>query len=253
MAQSRSKLIENVVKGSFHQGDTSVFSETSVGHQCVPNCVIAGLYNSIMPLPRWTSESLDNILRHGDKLYKSISKTNELLQVNDISPQIAAFQNTYNFHIGREFFGTITKQQSHNHIGSTLEKATFSVIQENKTKEFILCILCVGNEKGGSASLLFISKKHCYIFDPHSRNSCGLPVDSGTSILASFKNGKNMILHIRFINALSQCSRENATDIYSMCVVSFDQVSIQMQNYFVDQKYQFLKSNPLENYFTEKT
>ena len=62
MAQSRSKLIENVVKCSFHQGDTSVFSETSVGPECVPNCVIAGLYNSIMPLSRWTSESLDNIL-----------------------------------------------------------------------------------------------------------------------------------------------------------------------------------------------
>ena len=37
-----------------------------------------------------------------------------------------------------------------------------------------------------------------------------------------------------------------------MHVVSFDQVNIQMQNYFVDQKYQFLKSNPLENDFTKK-
>ena len=108
----------------------------------VPHCVIAGLYNSIMPLSRWTSESLDNILQHGDKLYKSISKTNELLQVNDISPQITAFQNTYNFYIGREFFGTITKQQSHNHIGSTLEKATFSVIQENKTRVYSMYFMC---------------------------------------------------------------------------------------------------------------
>ena len=41
MAQSRSELNEHVVKGSFHQGNTSVFSPNSVGHQCVPNCVIA--------------------------------------------------------------------------------------------------------------------------------------------------------------------------------------------------------------------
>ena len=61
-----------------------------------------------------------------------------------------------------------------------------------------------------------------------------------------------MILHIHLINSLSQCSRQNTTDLYSMCVVSFDQVNIQMQNYFVDQKYQFLKSNMLENYFTKK-
>ena len=69
MAQSRSKLIENVVMGSFHQGDMSHFSQTSVGHQCVPNCVIAGLYHSVLPVSRWTT-----ILRHCDKLYNSISK-----------------------------------------------------------------------------------------------------------------------------------------------------------------------------------
>ena len=41
MAQNRSKLVEKVVKGSFHQGDTSVFGQNSVGCQCVANCVIA--------------------------------------------------------------------------------------------------------------------------------------------------------------------------------------------------------------------
>ena len=34
-------------------------------------------------------------------------------------------------------------------------------------------------------------------------------------------------------------------DLYSMCVVSFNQVNIQMQSYFIDQKYQYLKSKPL--------
>ena len=91
IAQSRSKLIEHVVKGSFHQGDTSVFSPNSVGHQCVPNCVIAALCNSVVPMSRWSSDLLDNMLQHGDKLYSSIKKTTNLLQVNDIGPQITAF------------------------------------------------------------------------------------------------------------------------------------------------------------------
>ena len=94
MAQSRSKLIENVVKGSFHQGDTSVFGQNSVGHQCDPNCVITALYNSIVLVSNWTSNSLDNILHCGDNLYQSTSKTNPLLQVQDIGPQITAFENT---------------------------------------------------------------------------------------------------------------------------------------------------------------
>ena len=217
----------------------SVFGQNLVGHQCVPNCVIAGLYNSIVLVSNWTSHNLDKILQCGDKLYKSISKMNPLLQVHDIGPQITAFENT-DFHIGCEFFGRIRKDQVDNSIGSTLEKATFSVIQENKTNQFILCI---SNEKGGSASLLFISKKHCYILDPHSRNSCGLPIDGGTSILAYFKSRQNMISHICFMNSLCQCSRQNTMDLYSMCIVSFNQANIQIQSYFIDQKYQFLKSN----------
>ena len=42
MAQRRPNLIENVVKGSFHQGDTSAFSQNSVGHQCVQTVLLLG-------------------------------------------------------------------------------------------------------------------------------------------------------------------------------------------------------------------
>ena len=87
MAQSRSKLIEDVVMESFHQGDTSTFSQNSVGRQCVPNCVIAGLYHSIVSVSRWTIDSRDTILWHGDKLYNSISKNTDLLQVHDVGPK----------------------------------------------------------------------------------------------------------------------------------------------------------------------
>ena len=54
-----------------------------------------------------------------------------------------------------------------------------------------------------------------------------------------------MISHIRVINSVSEDSRQNHMDLYSMCVVSFNQVNIQMQSYFIDQKYQYLKSKPL--------
>ena len=128
-------------------------------------------------------------------------------------------------------------------------KATFTANQENKNRQFILC---VGNGKGGSASLLFISNKHCYIFDPHSRSSSGIPIDSGTSILASFKSRINMILHIHLVNSMSECCRQSPRDLYLMCVVSFDQVNIQMQNYFDNQNYQFLKSKPLGNDFVKQ-
>ena len=156
MAQSRSKLIENVVKASFHQGDTSIFGQNSVGHQCVANCVIAGLYNFIILVSKWTCHNLDNILLCGDKLYKSISKTNSLLQVHDIGPQITAFENTYDFHIGHEFFGRIRKDKADNNIGSTLEKSTFSVIQENKANQFFYVFYVLAMRR--------VALHHCYLF-----------------------------------------------------------------------------------------
>ena len=54
-----------------------------------------------------------------------------------------------------------------------------------------------------------------------------------------------MISHIRLINSVSQDSRQKPMDLYSMCLVSFNEVNIQMQSYFIDQKYQYLKSKPL--------
>ena len=61
-----------------------------------------------------------------------------------------------------------------------------------------------------------------------------------------------MILHIHLINSLTQCSDQTAKDLYSMCVVSFDVVNIQMQIYFDNQKYQFLRSQPLTKDFEEQ-
>ena len=71
------KYLKSIVKGSFHQGDTSIFSRKSVGKQCVPNCAIAALYTSIIPLYRWTTDILDKILKYGDKLYNDIYAGND--------------------------------------------------------------------------------------------------------------------------------------------------------------------------------
>ena len=136
-----------------------------------------------------------------------------MLQVHDIGQQMTAFENTYNFQIGHEFYGRIRKDQSDNNIGSILEEALLSVIQENKTNQFIFCI---SNEKGGPASL-FLSKKHCYIFVPHSRNWHGLPIDVGTSILASFKSWQNMILHVHFKLAVSMQQTKLHGLIFHVC------------------------------------
>ena len=55
-----------------------------------------------------------------------------MLQVHDIGQQITAFENTYDFHIGHEFFGRIRKDKADNNIGSTLERLHFLLFKKTK-------------------------------------------------------------------------------------------------------------------------
>ena len=242
------KYFRNIVKGSFHQGNTSIFSANSVGKQCVPNCAIAALYTSIIPLYRWTSDTLDNILKCGDKLYNDIHCGNDFVQVHEIGKEITIHNNSYAFQIKDEYFGRIHNQCSLDTINMTLEKATSCLLQQYKKCQWIHCILCVGNQNGATASLLCLSKKNCYIFDPHSRNSCGKPVPNGTSVLMMFKTREKMISYLRNLYSVSKypatIKSEDPIDIYSMCHVDFHMINTTVHNYFLDQDYFAFCSRP---------
>ena len=65
-----------MIKGSFHQGSLYIFDTQTAGHQCVPNCIVAAAYASIVPVSKWTGESLDCILHCGDSFYKKVKRNN---------------------------------------------------------------------------------------------------------------------------------------------------------------------------------
>ena len=155
-----------------------------------------------------SSHVLDKILKCGDKLYNDIHSDNDFLQVQEIGKQISVNENLYAFHIKHEYFGRVSNKSSLDTINIILEKATFSALMENKMSQWNYCILCVGNQHGATASLLCLSPTKCYVFDPHSRNSYGLPVANGTSVLMMFPTKQNMISYLRTLYSLSQCSTE---------------------------------------------
>ena len=72
--KSGQKLVHHLIKGSFHQGSIYIFDTQTVGHQCVPNCIVAAAYASVVLVSKWTGESLDYILCFGDALYKKSYK-----------------------------------------------------------------------------------------------------------------------------------------------------------------------------------
>ena len=152
MENNRSKDIKSVIKGSFHQGDLSVFDVSSVGRQCVPNCVIGALYSTLLPMAKWTSDVLDKILLCGDKLYRKIRTENDFIQIHEVGSHINEFGNTYKLSIDKEFFGHINEVRQVS-VGTSLECACY-LAYAGRGKHSSTCVLCVGNEKGGSASLV---------------------------------------------------------------------------------------------------
>ena len=105
------KLVHHMIKGSFHQGSLYIFDTTTAGCQCVPNCIVAAAYASIVPVSKWTGEILDCILHCGDALYKKVKTNNDFLQVLEIGKEIYVFDQTFKITIENENYGTLQKEE----------------------------------------------------------------------------------------------------------------------------------------------
>ena len=202
--------IISYVKASTHQGDTSVFTPTSAGKQCVPNSIMAIIYSKIVPLQSWESHDLDVILYNGNKLYNKINSPDDFLLINDLPDTVTEFGMHYTIMKGQEKFGILTENNITN-IGEDINSALCSMIQDMAT----CAIMCIGYTPlsyasvglhGGSASALIITKTKCYIFDPHSRNEDGKPGEHGTAILLIFETIKQCSLYIKDLASRLNCN-----------------------------------------------
>ena len=65
----------------------------------------------------------------------------------------------------------------------------------------------------GSASALLIHGNDCYIFDPHSRDSTGKPIEGGTSVLLHFHNVEECCVYIKQLGNIMNCNQYELTFI----------------------------------------
>lgn len=59
-----------IVRGTFHQGNTNIFSVDSVGRQCTANAAAAILMASIKAPESWKSTDVNSVLITGDLIYQ---------------------------------------------------------------------------------------------------------------------------------------------------------------------------------------
>ena len=104
------KIIDILVKGSFHQGDFSIFSADSVGRPCIANCVAAVSFAKLVPLYKWPSNNIDSIMKCGDSIYKTVKTNHDFLHVSDVGSKISAFHQIFNISTNAEYYGSIEKK-----------------------------------------------------------------------------------------------------------------------------------------------
>ena len=170
--------------GTFHQGD-ELFSDHSRGRQCVANSIASIALSKICTIRRWTTENLDQILKHGDRFYQTLRPVeyfnqhpadSGLLEIEDIPTECDLFRR--HFTISED--GCEDCLINYTDISESLHK----ICQRTEKCDGIVFM---GNQSGAYASSFMYRNGKVYTFDPHSISPItGMPCANGTSVLLSF-------------------------------------------------------------------
>ena len=116
---------------------------------------------------------------------------------------------------------------SGDYLGERLHMVLKSMEKYNVWTNGILCLGSPGSASGSSCALM-VSRNNYYLFDPHSRDVCGRPVERGTSVLLHFRTVRHCYTHIYNLGQTLKC---NQFEITLMKVIP-----LWLSNYVEDQK-----------------
>ena len=88
---------------------SSTFSGYAQGLQCIPNSIVSLIYHINKSCELWKLEDIENILRSGNILYKSIGKRTTLL-VSNVPQYIKLYNFIYHINEQNSVIGDISKE-----------------------------------------------------------------------------------------------------------------------------------------------
>ena len=193
-----SVILEDTVRGKFHQGDISHFNPNTAGRQCMANAIAEAVYATMLPMRLWDSSTLDRILLAGDALYlRRCNSQHDFLQFSDIHASERIFYDDYIINGTSPMTGLLHYDNAPSGPFFTLEEAVSSM--EN-VHQFTYGVLTIADGNSGASVLLCVQQKNYYIFDSHSRDNFGNVIPDGTSVLLHIKSRNGLIKYIRSIS-----------------------------------------------------
>ena len=166
-----SVLVDDTVKGSFHQGDSRYFSIDSIGRQCMANAVAGAVYATMLPVHFWTAATLDRILIAGGHLYlQRCESQHHYLQMSDIQNNETLFNDEYVLNHSNPMTGLVESNSNPSPPFFTLQQAILTM--ENR-QAWTYGVLTLADECNGASVLICVKEGNYYIFDTHSRDKYG--------------------------------------------------------------------------------
>ena len=177
------QLHNGIILSHFNQL-SAVFISTRQSLQCVANCIISIIYHKHKKCINWKLIDITNILYSGNVLYNSIGKFTTIL-VSDLPKNIKLYNTIYNI---QEVNFTIGNIFVNNQNFNTL---SFDKVEPLIVKyKYMILIL------GSSALSIIYSHNFFYTFDPHKRNTYGLPDSSRGAAVLKFNSFNQLCLYI---------------------------------------------------------
>ena len=191
------------IKGSFHQGDSSHFSDETLGRQCMANSVAAAVYATMLPMNYWNPAVLDRILIAGDELYRRrCNQQYQYLQFSDIRDTELLFGQQHDINSNPPMTGLLQYESAPSPPFFTIDQAIYSM--EN-SQQWTYGILTLADGNDGSSVLLCVKQGNYYIFDSHSRDVFGNVVPNGTSVLLHMKTQNACMKYIKTYRISVSC------------------------------------------------
>ena len=169
------------IQGSFHQGH-SMFMEESRGRQCTVNALCSLIFAKFFHLN--TKKDLDDILFHGDSLYKEtvvqLQKMKKfksmLLNFDELPDVVNIFNRRISVVKSDVISGVCTQKFVNMYLPSLFQSIEIALMRSS----YLLVMT------GAICSAVFKENDQYFFFDSHSHGSNGLSCENGTSILISF-------------------------------------------------------------------
>ena len=173
-----------VAHATTHQGDITKFSASSVGRQCVPNCIACIAKLSTLVASDWSISVMDSILVEGDKLYQHIYEAMSTKQtyflLEDIPQSLSCFGVPWKFSVNTEMDIALSGRETK--VRATVNSCLSSLFHTDAC-----AVMMLGSLNYASASVIALKRGVFYIFDSHSRSlETGMPVSDGHAIIIKF-------------------------------------------------------------------